>query len=191
MTGQRAANKFWIDVIETLRMPGQTDAQLAGQLGISKQFMSDVMAQKKELGLKLKMSVWKMTSMELTLDAALGFVPGKVADELRNVAAERVGSDDGARRVLSRDKHADWASDLQAMMKSQEVTAAALAVDLGVSGAYLSAVINRKTQASWGVKVEIWRRRGYDLSCETVLSFLPSEVVRELVDSEGAHQYTA
>ena len=44
----------WIEEIKKLRAPGQSDAGLAADLGVSKQFLSDVLAGKKELSLTKK-----------------------------------------------------------------------------------------------------------------------------------------
>jgi hypothetical protein len=181
--------RFWIEMIEKLRRPGQSDACLAAQIGVSKQFMSDVLARKKELGMRVKLLIWSMLNRQLDRDAALGFLPGKVAEDLQNGGQVGARRDENVRGVLSRDKYADWATDLIEIMDTRGATAAEFAADLGVSGAYLSALVNRRIQPSWAIKVVLWQRKGYDLSRDTVLSFLPVGVVEELINLDVRRGY--
>jgi len=176
----------WIEEIKTLRAPGQSDASLAADLGVSKQFLSDVLAGRKELSLKLKVTAWKKLGRELSREAALAFLPGKIAKDLQEAHQEVLlrGQDPDA--LETKNKFDDWTMDLIELRDARGMTDAELAADLNVSAPYLSTVLKGKKKLSWGKKIAVWGLRRYDLSRDTLLSFLPVEVATELIDLDRA-----
>lgn len=176
----------WIEEIKKLRAPGQSDAGLAADLGVSKQFLSDVLAGKKELSLTKKLVVWKKLSRELDRDAALAFLPAKSADELVRQHQESVAAGQDARELTPKEQFDDWTNDLIALRDARGMTDAELAADLDVSGPYLSTVLSGKVHLSWKKKIVVWGRRKYDLSRDTLLSFLPAEAATELIALDRA-----
>ena len=176
----------WIEEIKKLRAPGQSDAGLAADLGVSKQFLSDVLAGKKELSLKKKLVVWKKLGRELDRDAALAFLPAKSADELVRQHQESVAAGQDAGELMPKVQFDDWTNDLIALRDARGMTDAELAADLDVSGPYLSTVLSGKVHLSWKKKVAVWGRRKYDLSRDTLLSFLPAEAATELIALDRA-----
>jgi transcriptional regulator with XRE-family HTH domain len=176
----------WIEEIKSLRGPGQSDAGLATSLGVSKQFLSDVLAGKKELSLRLKLVVWKQLGRELDRDAALALLPDKVSQELLDFHREQLKAGQEPAQLTPRGEFDDWTKDLIALRDARGMTDAELAADLGVSGPYLSNVLNGKVQLSWKKKIAVWGRRKYDLSRDTLLSFLPAETATELIALDRA-----
>lgn len=176
----------WIEEIKKLRGPSQSDAGLAADLGVSKQFLSDVLAGKKELSLKLKCLVWTKGCHQLDLEAALAFLPLKVATELLRLHRESTESRNGKVNLSPKQEFDDWTKDLLALRDAHGMTDAELAAALQVSGAYLSTVLSQKVPLSWSKKVSVWQRREYDLSRNTVLSFLPANLAAELVALDAA-----
>lgn len=176
----------WIQEIKNLRAPGQSDAGLAADLGVSKQFLSDVLAGKKELSLRLKLLIWKRLGRELDRDAALAFLPGKAAEALVRLHQESVEAGEDAQALTSKVQFDDWTNDLIALRDERGMTDAELAADLEVSGPYLSTVLSGKVHLSWKKKIAVWSRRRYDLSRDTLLSFLPAETASELIDLDRA-----
>ncbi|KPF48760.1 hypothetical protein IP87_09715 [beta proteobacterium AAP121] len=176
----------WIEEIKSLRSPGQSDSALAAELGVSKQFLSDVLAGKKELSLQKKLLVWKRLGRELDREAALAFLPAKAADELVRLheASLRSGRHDS--ELTPKERVDDWTNDLIALRDARGMTDAELAADLGVSGAYLSTVLSGKVHLSWNKKIAVWGRRKYDLSRDTLLAFLPVETASELIAMDRA-----
>ena len=162
----------WIEEIKRLRAPGQSDAGLAADLGVSKQFLSDVLAGKKELSLKKKLVVWKKLGRELDRDAALAFLPAKAAEELVRRHRDSAAAGQDAVELTPKAQFDDWTNDLIALRDARGMTDAELAADLDVSGPYLSTVLSGKVNLSWSKKIAVWGRRKYDLSRDTLLSFL-------------------
>ena len=140
---------------------------------MSKQFLSDVLAGKKELSLKKKLVVWKKLGRELDRDAALAFLPAKSADELVRQHQESVAAGQDAGKLMPKVQFDDWTNDLIALRDARGMTDAELAADLDVSGPYLSTVLSGKVHLSWKKKIVVWGRRKYDLSRDTLLSLLP------------------
>lgn len=176
----------WIEEIKKLRAPSQSDAGLAADLGVSKQFLSDVLTGKKELSLKLKCLVWTKGRHQLDREAALAFLPLKVANELLRLHHESTEGGNSIANLSPKQEFDDWTKDLLALRNAHGMTDAELAAALQVSGAYLSNVLHQKVPLSWGKKVSVWHRRKYDLSRNTVLSFLPANVATELVALDNA-----
>ena len=176
----------WIEEIKQLRAPGQSDAGLAADLGVSKQFLSDVLAGKKELSLKKKLVVWKKLGRELDRDAALAFLPAKAAEELVRRHRDTAAAGQDAVELTPKAQFDDWTNDLIALRDARGMTDAELAADLDVSGPYLSTVLSGKVNLSWSKKIAVWGRRKYDLSRDTLLSFLPAEAATELIALDRA-----
>lgn len=176
----------WIEEIKQLRAPGQSDAGLAADLGVSKQFLSDVLAGKKELSLKKKLVVWKKLGRELDRDAALAFLPAKAAEELVRRHRDSAAAGQDAVELTPKAQFDDWTNDLIALRDARGMTDAELAADLDVSGPYLSTVLSGKVNLSWSKKIAVWGRRKYDLSRDTLLSFLPAEAATELIALDRA-----
>lgn len=176
----------WIEEINSLRAPGQSDASLAADLGVSKQFLSDVMTGKKELSLKLKLHVWRKLRRELSREAALAFLPAKVAQDLQQAHDELVQRGENQDALATKDHLDDWTRDLIALRDDREMNDAQLASELNVSPAYLSTVLKGRTKLSWAKKIEVWGKRKYDLSRDTLLAFLPADVAKELIDLDRA-----
>lgn len=171
----------WIEEIEKLRDErGLSDAEIGAELGMSKQFTSDILRGKAPIGTKLKLKIWSRRAYDLNRDRLLAFLPDKVADELRAVEIER--SQNAAAALLKKRERDDWVADLLALRDDRGWNDAELAADLGMSKQYLSAVLNRKKPMSWGLKVAVWSRRNYDLSRETLLALLPDDVATELIE---------
>ncbi|GEM_PF-4539132 len=176
----------WSEEIKKLRAPGQSDAGLAADLGVSKQFLSAVLAGKKELSLEKKLVVWKKLGRELDRDAALAFLPAKSAEELVRQHREMVAAGQDAGELTPKEQFDDWTNDLIALRDARGMTDAELAADLDVSGPYLSTVLSGKVHLSWKKKIAVWGRRKYDLSRDTLLSFLPTEAATELIALDRA-----
>jgi transcriptional regulator with XRE-family HTH domain len=175
----------WVEQIRNLRdQSGLTDAEVGVQLGMSKQFTSDILLGKAPIGARLKLKIWRQCPFDLDRDGLLAFLPERVAEELRAIELEQ-GHDRSARQSskLERD---DWIRDLVALRDARAWTDAQMAADLGVSKQYLSAVMNRKKAMSWGLKVAVWDRRNYNLSRDTLLALLPDEIAAELIELEHA-----
>lgn len=171
----------WIEEIEKLRDErGLSDAEIGAELGMSKQFTSDILRGKAPIGTKLKLKIWNRRAYDLNRDRLLAFLPEKVADEVRAVEIER--SQQAAAAMLKKRERDDWVADLVALRDERGWNDAELAADLGMSKQYLSAVLNRKKPISWGLKVAVWSRRNYDLSRETLLALLPDDVATELIE---------
>lgn len=170
----------WIDEIRKLRASKSlSDSQCALELGVSKQFLSDVLAGKKPLSPKLKMKIWTLSERELGSADLLAFLPAKVADEL----IERSKSPSMSRGVdiPKWSANHDWVDELIALRDSRAMTDTELAADLEISQPFLSAVLHRKKPISWPLKIAIWGRRNYDLSRDTILKLLPAELAEELI----------
>lgn len=176
----------WIEEIKNLRAPGQSDAGLAADLGVSKQFLSDVLAGKKELSLQKKLVVWRKLGRDLDRDAALAFLPAKFAQELLRQHQESVAAGQHTGELKPKEQFDDWTNDLIALRDARGMTDAELAADLGVSGPYLSTVLSGKVHLSWNKKIAVWSRRKYDMSRDTLLSFLPAEAATELIALDRA-----
>jgi transcriptional regulator with XRE-family HTH domain len=176
----------WIEEINTLRAPSQSDASLAADLGVSKQFLSDVLTGKKELSLKLKVMVWKKLGRELGREAALALLPDKVARDLEHAHHELLAGGQVQEALGAKSNFDDWTADLIKLRDDRGLTDAALAAELSVSAAYLSTVLKGKTKLSWKKKIEVWGMRKYDLSRDTLLSFLPADVATELTELDRA-----
>lgn len=171
----------WIEEIEKLRDErGLSDAEIGAELGMSKQFTSDILRGKAPIGTKLKLKIWSRRAYDLNRDRLLAFLPEKVADEVRAVEIER--SQQAAAAMLKKRERDDWVADLVALRDERGWNDAELAADVGMSKQYLSAVLNRKKPMSWGLKVAVWSRRNYDLSRETLLALLPDDVATELIE---------
>jgi transcriptional regulator with XRE-family HTH domain len=171
----------WIEEIEKLRDErGLSDAEIGAELGMSKQFTSDILRGKAPIGTKLKLKIWSRRAYDLNRDRLLAFLPEKVADEVCAVEVER--SQQAAAAMLKKRERDDWVADLVALRDERGWNDAELAADLGMSKQYLSAVLNRKKPISWGLKVAVWSRRNYDLSRETLLALLPDDVATELIE---------
>lgn len=171
----------WIEEIEKLRDErGLSDAEIGAELGMSKQFTSDILRGRAPVGTKLKLKIWSRRAYDLNRDRLLAFLPEKVADEVRAVEIER--SQQAAAAMLTKRERDDWVADLVALRDERGWNDAELAAALGMSKQYLSAVLNRKKPMSWGLKVAIWSRRNYDLSRETLLALLPDDVATELIE---------
>lgn len=176
----------WINEINSLRTAGQSDANLAVCLGVSKQFLSDVLTGKKELSLKMKLVVWNKLGRELNREAALALLPEKVAEHLQRAHAEVVLGGDNPDALRTKSKFDDWRPDLIELRDSRSMTDAELAAELKVSAPYLSMVLKGTTKLSAGKKVAVWRHQKYDLSRNTLLSFLPPDVATKLVERDRA-----
>lgn len=176
----------WIEEINSLRAAGQSDASLAADLGVSKQFLSDVLTGKKELSLKLKLVVWKKLARELNREAALALLPDKVAKDLQQAHEEVLLSGQDPDALKTKNKFDDWTADLIELRDSRGMTDAQLAADLKVSAPYLSMVLKGTTKLSAGKKIAVWGRQKYDLSRDTLLSFLPADVATKLIELDRA-----
>lgn len=171
----------WTEEIEKLRDERRlSNAEIGAELGMSKQFISDILLGKAPIGTKLKLKIWGRRAYDLNRDRLLAFLPEKVAEEVRAVEIAR--GHDRAEKLISKQDRDDWIPDLIALRDERGWTDAELAADLGMSKQYLSAILNRKKPLSWGLKVAVWGRRNYDLSRETLLALLPDEVATELID---------
>ena len=171
----------WITEIKKLRDErGLSDAEVGAELGMSKQFTSDILLGKAPVGMKLKLKIWGCRNYDLNRDRLLAFLPEKVASEIHEIELER--GRHSASHLASKLERDDWTSDIVALRDERGWTDAELAADLGVSKQFLSAILNRKKSVSWGLKVAIWGRRNYDLSRETLLALLPDEVATELIE---------
>jgi transcriptional regulator with XRE-family HTH domain len=170
----------WIEEVKRFRDNNSlSDAQTAHELGVSKQFLSDVLAGKKPLSAKLKMKVWALLGHDLDDVDLLAFFPAKVATELQEMS-NSVSTAVPLQRPIWNAKH-DWVDELLALRASREMTDTELASDLNVSQPFLSAVLNRKKPISWPLKIAIWGRRHYDLSRDTLLKLLPPDTAEELI----------
>lgn len=176
----------WIEEIKGLRAAGQSDASLAADLGVSKQFLSDVLNGKKELSLKLKLVVWKKLGRELNREAALALLPDKVARDLQQAHEELLLSGQDPDALKTKNKFDDWIADLMELRDSRGMTDAQLAADLEVSAPYLSMVLKGTTKLSAGKKIAVWGKRKYDLSRDTLLSFLPPDIATKLIEADRA-----
>jgi len=176
----------WIEEIKGLRAAGQSDASLAADLGVSKQFLSDVLNGKKELSLKLKLVVWKKLGRELNREAALALLPDKVARDLQQAHEELLLSGQDPHALKTKNKFDDWIADLMELRDSRGMTDAQLAADLEVSAPYLSMVLKGTTKLSAGKKIAVWGKRKYDLSRDTLLSFLPPDIATKLIEADRA-----
>ena len=176
----------WIEEIKSLRAAGQSDASLAADLGVSKQFLSDVLNGKKELSLKLKLVVWKKLGRELNREAALALLPDKVARDLQQAHEELLLSGQDPDALKTKNKFDDWIADLKELRDSRGMTDAQLAADLEVSAPYLSMVLKGTTKLSAGKKIAVWGKRKYDLSRDTLLSFLPPDIATKLIEADRA-----
>lgn len=176
----------WIEEIKGLRAAGQSDANLAADLGVSKQFLSDVLNGKKELSLKLKLVVWKKLGRELNREAALALLPDKVARDLQQAHEELLLSGQDPDALKTKNKFDDWIADLMELRDSRGMTDAQLAADLEVSAPYLSMVLKGTTKLSAGKKIAVWGKRKYDLSRDTLLSFLPPDIATKLIEADRA-----
>jgi len=176
----------WIEEINSLRAAGQSDASLAADLGVSKQFLSDVLNGKKELSLKLKLVVWKKLGRELNREAALALLPDKVARDLQQAHEELLLSGQDPDALKTKNKFDDWIADLKELRDSRGMTDAQLAADLEVSAPYLSMVLKGTTKLSAGKKIAVWGKRKYDLSRDTLLSFLPPDIATKLIEADRA-----
>jgi len=171
----------WTEEIVKLRDErGLSDAEVGAELGMSKQFTSDILLCKAPIGTKLKLKIWSRRGYDLNRDRLVGFLPDKVADEVRAIEAER--GQRSATTLLKKRERDDWVADLIALRDERGWKDAELAADLGLSKQYLSAVLNRKKPMSWGLKVAVWSRRNYDSSRETLLTLLPDDVATELIE---------
>lgn len=176
----------WIEEVKKLRAAGQSDAGLAADLGVSKQFLSDVLAGKKELSFEKKLVVWKRLGRALDSDAALAFLPAKYAEELVHLHQASIAAGQDVAGLTPKEQFDDWTNDLIALRDARGMTDAELAADLDVSGPYLSTVLSGKVHLSWKKKIAVWSRRRYDLSRDTLLSFLPAEAATELIALDRA-----
>lgn len=176
----------WIEEIKGLRAAGQSHANLAADLGVSKQFLSDVLNGKKELSLKLKLVVWKKLGRELNREAALALLPDKVARDLQQAHEELLLSGQDPDALKTKNKFDDWIADLMELRDSRGMTDAQLAADLEVSAPYLSMVLKGTTKLSAGKKIAVWGKRKYDLSRDTLLSFLPPDIATRLIEADRA-----
>jgi len=171
----------WIEEIKKLRDErGLSDAEVGAELGMSKQFTSDILLGKAPVGMKLKLKIWGRRNYDLNRDRLLAFFPEKVASEIHEIELER--GHHMAADLASKLERDDWIPDIVALRDECGWNDAELAADLGVSKQFLSAILNRKKPVSWGLKVAIWGRRNYDLSRETLLALLPAEVATELIE---------
>lgn len=169
----------WIDEIKMLRDERQlSDAQTAAELGVSKQFLSDVLTGKKLLSNKVKLKIWSRREYDLDRDRLFAFLPSKVAEQLLEMELAR-----GKRRAdayVSQGEPNDWVNDIIALKDERGLSDTEFAAELGISQPFLSAVLNRKKPVSWPLKVAIWSRKNYDLSRDTLLNLLPTELASEL-----------
>lgn len=171
----------WTEEIIKLRDErGLSDSEVGAELGMSKQFTSDILLGKAPIGMSLKLKIWSRRAYDLNRERLLAFLPEKVAEEIHAIELARGG--DHAVRLVTKQKRDDWIPDLIALRDERGWTDAQLAADLGVSKQYLSAVLNGRKPVSWGLKAAIWGRRNYDLSRDTLLTLLRDDVAKELIE---------
>lgn len=171
----------WTEEIVKLRDErGLSDAEVGAELGMSKQFTSDILLGKAPIGTKLKLKIWSRRAYDLNRDRLLAFLPDKVAEEVQAIELER--GQRAAATLLKKGERDDWVADLIALRDERGWKDAELAADLGFSKQYLSAVLSRKKPMSWALKVAVWSRRNYDSSRETLLALLPDDVATELIE---------
>ncbi|WP_157896556.1 helix-turn-helix domain-containing protein [Acidovorax carolinensis] len=183
----------WIDEIRKLRDERQlSDAQTAAELGVSKQFLSDVLSGKKQLSNKIKLKIWSRRERDLDRESLLAFLPSKVAEQLLEIDIARekrradalLGGGGGAK---------DWVSDIITLRDERGLNNTEFAAELGISQPFLSDVLNRKKAVSWPLKIAIWSRKNYDLSRDSLLNLLPEDLSAELkeIDRERGRRRAA
>jgi transcriptional regulator with XRE-family HTH domain len=182
----------WIDEIRKLRDELQlSDAQTAAELGVSKQFLSDVLTGKKQLSNKVKLKIWSRREHDLDRESLLAFLPYKVAEQLLEIdlAREKRRAD----ALLGGGGAKDWVADIITLRDERGMNNTEFAAELGISQPFLSDVLNRKKAVSWPLKIAIWSRKNYDLSRDSLLNLLPEELSAELkeIDRERGRRRAA
>lgn len=110
----------WIDEIRKLRDERQlSDAQTAAELGVSKQFLSDVLSGKKQLSNKIKLKIWSRRERDLDRESLLAFLPSKVAEQLLEIDIARekrradalLGGEEGQKIGFLTSSHSEMSED--------------------------------------------------------------------------------
>jgi transcriptional regulator with XRE-family HTH domain len=183
----------WTEEIDRLRQTGQSDASLAGDLGVSKQLLSAVLKGAKELSPKLKASIWARVKgeRELNTDRALAFLPEEKAQALLADYAEL--QREGQLNPHSPADVTNAVHDLLMLKASRGWSDAQLAADLGVDDTYISVMVSGRQEISFNIKRKIWARLKYDLTRDTVLWFLAGDKASAIIqaDQERGQRRTA
>ena len=80
----------WIPDIVALRDErGWNDAELAADLGVSKQFLSAILNRKKPVSWGLKVAIWGRRNYDLSRETLLALLPDEVATELIELDKKR------------------------------------------------------------------------------------------------------
>lgn len=171
----------WISEIKKLRDDRNlSDAKAAAELGISKPFLSEVLNGKKELSAKLKLKILSLRTLDIDQDCLLAFLPSKVASQLSHLDKTRDGArgDPKPKVPLTH----DWIVDLVEIRDRQGLNSSEFSDQLGMSQSFVSGLFTGKKPVTWGLKVFAWQQMNYDLSCDTLLNFLPHEIAAQLSD---------
>lgn len=171
-----------MEEIHHLRQPGQSDAELARTLGVSRQMLSAVLNGSKELSMGLKAKIWSHVDPERKLDgmAALAFLPRQKITEFLE---ER--SSQGKSPALGNPCPLDDAlGELIRLRDARQMSDAELARDLGIKSSFLSLMLSGARPVSFKVRVKVWARMGYDFSRNNVLWLLPEDAAKEIVEAD-------
>lgn len=180
---QKAFMDWILEITKLCNDRGLSNAKLAVELGFSKQYLSHVLTEAKQPSPELKFQVWSRLNHRLTPENLLGFLPSDVATKLRHLDKMRVVNLGTPRPKTPLTN--DWICDLVQIRDRQGLNSRAFAEQLGLSQPYLSVLLAGKKPIPWDLKVHAWEQMNFDLSCETLLNFLPAELAGQLVEIEG------
>jgi transcriptional regulator with XRE-family HTH domain len=171
----------WVEEIQQLRQPGQSDAELARSLGVSKQLVSVVLKGSKDLSLRLKAKIWSHVDPERPLDgmAALAFLPSQKVSEFYEECKP-----DGPKPVLSPIALNDPIGELIRLRDARQMTDAELARDLGIKSSFLSLMLSGDRPVSFRVRLKVWSRMGYDFTRENVLWLFPEDAAKAIIEAD-------
>jgi transcriptional regulator with XRE-family HTH domain len=178
----------WIEEVNRLREPGQSDAGLAAALGVSRQLLSAVFRGDKEFSTKLKASIWGRleSDRELDADAALAFLSREKAEVvLADYAEFRRNQELVAGSPLDM-TDAEALRDLQTLKQRRGLNDAELAAELGIDDTYVSQLLSGKVPVSFNVKRKVWGRLKYDLNRDRILWFLSREKAEAVIEADRA-----
>ncbi len=173
----------WVEEIKQLRDGlGFSDARLAKELGFSKQYLSHVLTLSKPPSPSLKLCIWSRCNYKLSQESLLAFLPTDVAHTLCHLDKARDPAK-GKPVSMPTQSH-DWIADLVSMKERQGFNSREFADQLGLSQPFLSLLFSGKTPFTWDLKIYVWDQMNYDLSCDTLLHFLPHELAAKLCEMD-------
>lgn len=168
----------WAEEIRRIRdEKGLSDAKMAADFGVSKQYLSFLLTEAREPSRQFKVIVWSRLKRKLDLETLLSFLSDAQHAELFKI---HLSSKESKNNIAP----PDWIQVLQLYRDKRNFNNIALAKEFNVSQSLVSQIFSGHTKCTWNIKMHIWKNEQYKLTIKTLLQLFLTDIQAELIEIE-------